>query len=81
MLLLRDFLRLAARVEPRSTVAFSLSIDFAEGMCPPIDLRWRRVAGMVVSPREAMSKLGGSDAMAAARRALSRFEGDLVNCK
>jgi len=49
MLLLLDFLRLAASELPTSTVAFSLSMAFRMSVCAPIDLRVRRVAGMVAS--------------------------------
>ena len=50
MLLLLDFLRLAADELLMSTVAFSLSAVFRDGDRPPIDLRILRVAGSVVSP-------------------------------
>lgn len=58
MLLLRDFLRLAARVPvlaPTSIVAFSLSFPLLLGDCAPIDLRVLRVAGKVTSPPEAIA--------------------------
>lgn len=50
MLLLRDFFRFAASVLPTSIVAFSLSDILLAGDCPPMDLRVRRVAGIVASP-------------------------------
>lgn len=54
MLLLLDFLRLAAIAEPKSTVAFSLSDTFLDGDRPPIDLRVLRVTGNVASPCDDM---------------------------
>ena len=50
ILLLLDFLRPAAIVLPRSTVAFSFSPCFWDGNRPPIDLRDLRVGGSVASP-------------------------------
>jgi len=49
MLLLRDFLRLAAIVLATSTVAFSLSFVFPDGDRALTDLRGLRVAGNVAS--------------------------------
>lgn len=49
MLLLRDFLRLAAN-EPPPSVAFSLSMAFRTSVDAPMDCRLRRAAGTVISP-------------------------------
>lgn len=58
MLLLRDFLRLSASVVPTSMVAFSLSVPFLDVVGAPMDLRVRRVEGMVASPNEAILNIG-----------------------